>query len=54
MIEIDRLPGCENAVRFNGHEHGAGTPRRFVNTGRDPLRRIDIHPVVRVEKEWLE
>lgn len=107
VIEIDRLPGGENAVRFDGHEHGAGvsffitrnrpgtgpglhrhpyeetfivqegearftvgektievgagrivivpagTPHRFVNTGRGPLRQINIHPVARMETEWL-
>lgn len=108
VIEVDRLPGGENAVRFDGYEHGAGvsffitrnkpgtgpdlhrhpyeetfivqggearftiggetvdaragqiliapagTPHRFVNTGDGPLRQINIHPVARMETEWLE
>lgn len=108
MVEVDVLPGGENAVRFDGFEHGArvsffitrnrpgtgpdlhrhpyeetfivqegearftvggeiievvagqiviapaGTPHRFVNTGRGPLRQINIHPVPRMETEWLE
>ena len=108
VIETGRLPGGENAARFDGHEHGAnlsfflprnrpatgpglhrhpyeetfivqkgearftigdetieagpgrivvapaGTPHRFVNTGRGPLRQINIHPVPRMETEWLE
>lgn len=108
VIEVDRLPGGENAVRFDGFEHGAGvsffltrtkpatgpdlhrhpyeetfivqdgearfvigestidatagrivvapanTPHKFVNTGKTPLRQINIHPVSRMETEWLE
>lgn len=107
-IDVDRLPGGENAVRFDGHAHGAGvsffitrnkpgtgpdlhrhpyeetfivqggearftvggstfdatagqiviapanTPHKFVNTGTTPLRQINIHPVPRMETEWLE
>ena len=108
VIDVDRLPGGENAVRFDGHAHGAGvsffitrnkpgtgpdlhrepseetfivqdgearftvgestfdatagqiviapanTPHKFVNTGTTPLRQINIHPVPRMETEWLE
>jgi mannose-6-phosphate isomerase-like protein (cupin superfamily) len=108
VIEIERLPGGENARRFDGHEHGAGvsfflshnrpgsgpelhrhpyeetfivedgnvrftvgdetidatagdivvvpaeTPHKFVNAGTEPLRQINIHPVARMETEWLE
>lgn len=108
VIEVDWLPGGENAVRFDGHEHGAGVsffltrnrpgtgpdlhrhpyeetfvvqggearftvgeetvevgagqvviaparvPHKFVNIGREPLRQINIHPVARMETEWLE
>lgn len=108
VIEVERLPSGENAVRFDGYEHGArvsffitrnppgtgpglhrhpyeetfivqdgkarftvgeseieatsgeivvvpaGTPHKFVNIGPTPLRQVDIHPVVRMETEWLE
>lgn len=108
VIDVDRLPGGENAVRFDGHAHGAGicffitrnkpgtgpdlhlhpyeetfivqdgevrftigestvdatagqivvapadTPHKFVNIGTTPLRQINIHPVPRMETEWLE
>lgn len=108
MIEVDRLPGGENAVRFDGHEHGAGVSffltrnrpgtgpdlhrhpyeetfivqdgegrftvgdetieagagqivvvpagvaHKFVNIGDRPLRQVNIHPVARMETEWLE
>jgi mannose-6-phosphate isomerase-like protein (cupin superfamily) len=108
VIEVERLPGGENARRFDGHEHGAGvsfflsrnrpgsgpelhrhpyeemfivedgnvrftvgdetidatagdivvvpaeTPHKFVNAGTEPLRQINIHPVARMETEWLE
>jgi mannose-6-phosphate isomerase-like protein (cupin superfamily) len=107
-IDVDRLPGSENASRFDGHEHGAsvsffisrnrpgtgpelhrhpyeetfivedgkvrftvgeetiettagqivvvpaGTPHKFVNCGQRALRQISIHPVARMETEWLE
>jgi mannose-6-phosphate isomerase-like protein (cupin superfamily) len=107
-IDVDRLPGGENASRFDGHEHGAsvsffisrnppgtgpelhrhpyeetfivedgkvrftvgeetieatagqivvvpaGTPHKFVNCGAGRLRQISIHPVARMETEWLE
>ena len=32
----------------------AGTPHKFVNVGSEPLRQINIHPVERMETEWLE
>lgn len=32
----------------------AGTPHGFVNTGRDILRQINIHPAARMQTEWLE
>ena len=32
----------------------AGVPHRFVNSGKGPLRQINIHPVARMETEWLE
>jgi mannose-6-phosphate isomerase-like protein (cupin superfamily) len=32
----------------------AGTPHKFVNVGSNPLRQINIHPVARMETEWLE
>jgi mannose-6-phosphate isomerase-like protein (cupin superfamily) len=108
VIEVERLPGSENASRFDGHEHGAsvsffisrnppgtgpglhrhpyeetfivedgkvrftvgeetieatagqivvvpaGTPHKFVNCGAGRLRQISIHPVARMETEWLE
>ena len=108
VIHVDRLPGGENASRFDGHEHGAGvsffisrnrpgsgpelhrhpyeetfivqdgevrftvgestieatagqivvvpagTPHKFVNAGTTPIRQISIHPVPRMETEWLE
>jgi quercetin dioxygenase-like cupin family protein len=108
VIEVEALPGGENAVRFDGHEHGAGVsffitrnqpgtgpglhrhpyeetfiiqegeacftvgedvieavageiviapagiPHKFVNIGSNPLRQINIHPVARMETEWLE
>lgn len=108
VIEAEGLPGGENAVRFDGHAHGAsvsffitrnrpgtgpglhrhpyeetfiiqegearftvgeetieavageivvvpaGTAHRFVNTGTIPLRQVNIHPVPRMQTEWLE
>jgi len=108
VIEVERLPGGENASRFDGHEHGAQvsfflshngpasgpklhrhpdeetfiveygnvrftvgeetveatagdivvvpaeTPHKFVNSGSAALRQISIHPVARMETEWLE
>jgi quercetin dioxygenase-like cupin family protein len=32
----------------------AGTPHKFVNAGSAPMRQISIHPVARMEQEWLE
>jgi len=32
----------------------AGTPHKFVCTGDAPLRQLSIHPVPRMETEWLE
>lgn len=108
VIEAENLPGGENAVQFDGCEHGAGvsffitrnrpgsgpglhrhpyeetfivqegearftigeeiiearsgqivvvpagTPHGFVNTGSGTLRQVNIHPVARMQTEWLE
>ncbi|MGI8911389.1 MAG: cupin domain-containing protein [Rubrobacteraceae bacterium] len=108
VIDVNGLPGGENAVRFDGYEHGAnvsffitrnrpgtgpglhlhpyeetfivqegearytvggetievragqivmapaGTPHKFVNTGPGVLRQVNIHPVARMQTEWLE
>ena len=32
----------------------AGIPHKFVNSGKTPLRSINIHPVSRRITEWLE
>jgi mannose-6-phosphate isomerase-like protein (cupin superfamily) len=32
----------------------AGTPHKFVNIGAGRLRQISIHPVARMDTEWLE
>jgi mannose-6-phosphate isomerase-like protein (cupin superfamily) len=32
----------------------AGTPHGFKNTGKGPLRQVDIHPSPRFLTEWLE
>ena len=32
----------------------AGIPHKFVNSGRIPLRSINIHPSSRMITEWLE
>ena len=32
----------------------AKTPHKFANSGSEPLRQISIHPVARMETEWLE
>jgi mannose-6-phosphate isomerase-like protein (cupin superfamily) len=32
----------------------AGTPHKFVNSGTEPLRQIDIHASDRFITEWLE
>ena len=32
----------------------AGTPHKFVNAGSAPMRQVSIHPVARMEQEWLE
>ena len=107
-IDVDLLPGGENASRFDGHEHGASvsfflsrnppgsgpdlhrhpyeetfivqegkacftvgeetieatagqivvvpalTPHKFRSCGTERLRQISIHPVARMETEWLE
>lgn len=107
VIEVDGLPGGNNAVRFDGYVHGAnvsffitrnrpgtgpdlhrhpyeetfivqegearytvggetieasagqiiiapaGTPHKFVNTGQSVLRQVNIHPVARMQTEWL-
>jgi hypothetical protein len=46
-INIDRLPGCENASRFDGHEHGASVSyfisRNLPGSGPDLHR----HPFLR-------
>jgi quercetin dioxygenase-like cupin family protein len=108
VIDAENLPGGENAVRFDGHEHGANvsffitrnrpgtgpglhrhpyeetfivqegearftvgeetiearageiviaparTAHGFVNSGQGVLRQVNIHPVARMETEWLE
>ncbi len=108
VIEVEQLPGGENAVRFDGHAHGAGvpffitrnlpgtgaelhrhpyeetfiiqegearytvgdetieagageilvvpagTPHKFTNTGQGRSRQVNIHPVDKMETEWLE
>jgi mannose-6-phosphate isomerase-like protein (cupin superfamily) len=32
----------------------ANTPHKFVNVGTTPLRMISVHPVARMQTEWLE
>ena len=32
----------------------AGIPHKFVNSGKTPLRSINIHPISRMITEWLE
>lgn len=32
----------------------AGTAHRFVNVGEEILRQVNIHPVPRMQTEWLE
>ena len=32
----------------------AGVPHKFVNSGKTPLRSINIHPSSRMITEWLE
>ena len=32
----------------------AGVPHKFVNSGTGPLRQVDVHPVARMQTEWLE
>ena len=32
----------------------AGTPHKFVNSGKTLLRSINIHPISRMITEWLE
>ena len=32
----------------------AGIPHKFVNSGKTPLRSINIHPTSRMVTEWLE
>jgi len=32
----------------------AGIPHKFVNSGKAPLRSINIHPISRMITEWLE
>ena len=108
VIDVDHLPGGENAVRFGGHAHGssvsffitrnrpgtgpgphrhpyeetfivqegsvrftvegeqieagpgtivvvpANTTHQFANAGEGILRQINIHPVARMQTEWLE
>jgi hypothetical protein len=65
VITVDELAGGENASTFHGHRHGAqvsfflvvvvpaGTPHRFVSRS-ETHRQVSIHPVPRMETEWLE
>jgi mannose-6-phosphate isomerase-like protein (cupin superfamily) len=107
LINVDDLPGGENADQFDGHEHGssvsvflshnrpntgpelhkhpyeetfivqegdvlftvgdeqieagpgdivvvpANTPHKFLSRGQTH-RQVSIHPVARMETEWLE
>jgi hypothetical protein len=68
VIGIDELPGSESSSTFLGHAHGAqvsfflshnkpgtapGAPHKFVSRGATH-RQISIHPVARMETEWLE
>jgi quercetin dioxygenase-like cupin family protein len=32
----------------------AGVPHAFVNVGDEPLRSVNLHPVARMETEWLQ
>ena len=32
----------------------AGFPHKFINSGKAPLRGINIHPISRMITEWLE
>ena len=32
----------------------SGVPHKFVNSGNDPLRTVNIHPTGRMVTEWLE
>ena len=32
----------------------AGIPHKFINSGKTPLRSINIHPISRMITEWLE
>ncbi len=38
VIDVDRLPGSENASRFDGHEHGASVSF-FISRNRPGTRR---------------
>jgi mannose-6-phosphate isomerase-like protein (cupin superfamily) len=31
----------------------AGVPHGFVNVGQAPMRSINVHPVARMQTEWL-
>lgn len=42
VINVDELPGGEN-----------GTPHKFVSRSATH-RQVSIHPVARMETEWLE
>jgi mannose-6-phosphate isomerase-like protein (cupin superfamily) len=32
----------------------AGIPHKFINSGKVPLRSINIHPISHMITEWLE
>lgn len=44
VIDMDRLPGGENAVRFDGQEHGASASFFITNNRPGPVPGLHRHP----------
>ena len=55
VIKIDELPSGENASRRGrGHRRRSSRgPHKFVSRAA-AHRQVSIHPVARMETEWLE
>jgi quercetin dioxygenase-like cupin family protein len=44
VIEVERLPGGENTVRFDGHEHGANVPFFITRNRPGTGPGLHLHP----------
>jgi mannose-6-phosphate isomerase-like protein (cupin superfamily) len=61
-LRLDELPAGPDTVGDQTVEVGpgeilvvpAGVPHKFSSLGEEPIRRISIHRVARMDMEWLE